>query len=258
MRKDFLKTVAILSAPMLFLCIISFYDKEITIGSFTLHKVKIAEYFIHADKKAIPVDTIITSIAEPDTAILDTASQKILLFGDSMLEGLGKRLRKYAAENNHELQTVIWYSSSTKIWATHIDTLAYFISSFKPTYIFVCLGSNELFLRNLDKHDSYIKTILEQIDTIPYIWIGPPNWKDDTGINDVIEKNVGAYRFFPSKRLTFKRGSDGAHPTYESAAKWVDSIAVWMDGSAKYKILMQTPQSEKKANSKTILLSPLK
>jgi hypothetical protein len=38
----------------------------------------------------------------------------------------------------------------------------------------------------------------------------------------------------------------------------MDSIAVWMNNCAKHKILMQMPQSDKKANGKTILLSPLK
>jgi lysophospholipase L1-like esterase len=256
-REYYFKIVAILCISMLFLCIISFYDKEIRIGDFILQKAKIAEYFTLNDKKAISVDTI-TSNEKQDTVIFDTTSQRILFFGDSMLEGLCKRLKKYVAQNSHELQAVIWYSSSTKIWANHVDTLAYFISQFNPTYIFVCLGSNELFIRNLDKHNDYVKTIIKQIGDIPYIWIGPPNWKEDTGINDIILQNVGHKHFFPSKRLSYERGEDGAHPTYASAAKWMDSIAVWMNDSIKYRIAMKTPQSDEKSNSKTILLFPLK
>ena len=257
MRKEYWKIIIILCIPMLYLCIISFYKDEITVGEFTLQKAKIAKYFTSSQEEEILVDTI-NQTAQSNTVIRDTTSQKILFFGDSMLEGLSKRLKSYVAENNHELQTVIWYSSTTRVWATHIDTLAHFISDFQPTYIFICLGANELFIKNLDNHDSYLKTIIKQIGDIPYIWIGPPNWKDDTGINDIIQRNVGDYRFFPSKRLTYDRGKDGAHPTYASAAKWMDSIAVWMNDSVKYQILMNTPQEEKKSNAKTILLSPLK
>ena len=257
MKKEYFKLITILCIPMLFLCVISFYSNEITVGQFTLQKAKIAKHFASTEKEVIPVD-IITPTAKSNVVTIDTTSQKILFFGDSMLEGLSKRLKKYVAENNHELQTVIWYSSSTKIWATHIDTLAYFISNFKPTYIFICLGSNELFIKNLDDHDSYLKTIIKQIGNIPFIWIGPPNWKNDTGINDIIQKNVGKHRFFPSKRLTYERISDGAHPTSASAAKWMDCIAVWMNDSVKHKILMRPPQGEKKPNAKTIVLTPLK
>lgn len=256
-KKEYLKLIIILCIPMLYLCLISFYKGDISIGNFTLEKANIANYFTPAQEEPIAVDTIM-EIEQADVVVVDTMAQRILFFGDSMLEGLSKRLRSYVAENNHDLQNVIWYSSSTKIWATHIDTLAHFIADYDPTYIFVCLGSNELFIRNLENHDAYVKTIISGIGDIPYIWIGPPNWKDDTGINDIIQKNVGDHRFFPSKRLTYQRGKDGAHPTYASAAIWMDSIAVWMNEEVRYRILMEPPQGDKKSNAKTIVLSPLR
>lgn len=253
----YLKLIGILLIPLILITSYSFFEKEIAIGNFSLQKADISRHFLKSDTlktDSISSDTI--SILTENTFTSDTTSQRILFLGDSMVEGLSKRMRQYAAENNHDLLNVIWYSSSTKIWAES-DTLAHFLKSFQPTYIMVCLGGNELFVRDLDKREKYIKTIIKQIEDKPYIWIGPPNWKEDTGINLLIEQNTGKTRFFPSKDLTYERSSDGAHPTFASSAKWMDSIAVWISDKSHYRIRMASPQNEQRKGSTTILL-PLK
>ena len=127
----------------------------------------------------IAQSTGLSGVREP----MDTTKQRILLIGDSMLEGLMLRLKDYTEENHHDMKAVIWYGSSTKIFGTH-DTLAYFVRKFQPTYVWICLGGNELFVRGIKKdRDPYVKNILKQIGNCKYIWIGPPNWKEDTGIN---------------------------------------------------------------------------
>jgi len=257
-NKFYFKLVGILLIPLLIIAVYSFFDKEISWGSFTLQKADVHSYFANTSSSvssdSLQVDSV--PLAVRDTVVTDTTSQRILLFGDSMVEGLSKRMRNYAAENGHELLNVIWYSSSTKIWSER-DTLEYYIRQFEPTYLMLCLGGNELFVRDLDKRDAYIKTIIEKIGDRPYLWIGPPNWKNDTGINELIRKNAGKERYFPSKRLTFQRGDDGAHPTMASAAQWMDSVAVWMADSAAYRIRMNPPQS-KEQHGKTVILFPLK
>jgi hypothetical protein len=255
---EYLKLLAILTIPMLFLCLYSFCDKEFGWNEFVVQKTKIASYFVvFGTSETNEIDetqkTSENKSVASDTVVRDTCSQRILFFGDSMLEGLSKRLKQYASENNHDLMNVIWYSSSTKIWGQRADTIAHFIRDFKPTYIFVCLGANELFVRNPENNDAYVKQILSQIGNIPYIWIGPPNWKEDTGINDLIQKNVAPNCFFASDQLTYERASDGAHPTFSSAAKWMDSIAIWMND----RILMDFPQDDQ-SKGLTILLKPLK
>ena len=253
---EYLKLAAILVIPMLFLSLYSFYNGEIG-WDFTLQKANIADYFI-VKEAGIDLQLEEDTIEEKSTTVVcDTSSQRILFFGDSMLEGLSKRLRQYAAENNHELLNVIWYSSSTKVWGQHPDTIAHFIRDFQPTYIFVCLGANELFIGSPEKNETYIQQILAQIGNIPYIWIGPPNWKEDTGINAVIEKTVAPNHFFPSKRLKYERAKDGAHPTTASAAMWMDSIAVWVNDSINYRISMSFPQENNKSKGTTVLLKPL-
>lgn len=256
-NKLYLKLIGILLIPLIVITGYSFAE-EFTLGDFALQQANIASHFVTAISDNPDVSSIdstqLTTIR--DTAVIDTTAQRILLFGDSMVEGLSKRMRKYAAENGHELLNVIWYSSSTKIWAQY-DTLNYYIRQFEPTYIMLCLGGNELFVRDLDKRDDYIQTIISKIDDKPFVWVGPPNWKEDTGINELIKKNAGAGRYFPSKRLSFQRKEDGAHPTLASSAQWMDSLAVWVADSAAYRIRMAPPQSAEQ-KGRTVILFPLK
>ena len=96
--------------------------------------------------------------------------------------------------------------------------------------------------------EKYIEDIIQEADTTntPFVWIGPPNWKDDTGINELIAKHLGPKRFYSSAhfRDKLKRGSDGAHPTRAAAAIWTDSIAAWYVTESLYKnkILLQDPK----------------
>jgi len=185
---------------------------------------------------------------------VDTAAQRILLIGDSMLEGLSPRMAAYAARNGHELSTVIWYSSTSEIWGG-CDTLSTFIRRYRPTYVMVCLGANELFVRDIArKRDRYVKHILRQIGDLPYLWIGPPNWKDDTGINSLVAANVKPGSFFLSDGMHFDRTSDGAHPTRRSAAEWLDSVARWMPGHSNHPIRMEFPAADVTAKAKRVIV----
>lgn len=171
----------------------------------------------------------------------DTCSKKILFIGDSMLEGLSPRLAHYAKQNGHSLYTVIWYSSTSEVWGRS-DKLASYIRQIKPNYIFICLGANELFVRDIiTKRDKYVKKILKDIGNIPYVWIGPPNWKPDTGINDLIAANVRPGCYFKSDGMHFDRAKDGAHPTRSSAILWMDSVARWMPTHCSHPIKMKKP-----------------
>ncbi len=172
---------------------------------------------------------------------IDTSSHTILLTGDSMCEELMFRFRDYAAYNKHELKTVIWYSSST-LWWSESDSLQKLIKKYEPDYVFFTTGSNELFIRNIQEREKYIQDIVRQAGNSKFIWIGPPNWAKDTGINDLIIKNVGKDRFFESRHLTFERKGDGAHPTRRSSAVWADTIASWVMQKSRNKILLKKPE----------------
>ena len=255
------KVIGMLLITISLLTAYSFSDFEIEIGSIKLKKTPIKEFIlgIPENRYAKPlVSSMDTIIGKEEQQPTDTTSQRILLIGDSMLEGLMLRLKDYAEQNNHELKTVIWYSATTNYFGNS-DTLSYFIKQFKPTYIMLVLGANELFVSDIiAKRTRYVKKILNQIDSINYVWVGPPNWKDDTGINDMILRYTGALHYFPSKNLNYKRTKDGAHPTHSSSAIWMDSIASWIVNKSYKPIKMEKPVTRSKKSANVTILQPLR
>lgn len=186
----------------------------------------------------------------------DTLPKRILFIGDSMLEGLYPRLAAYAKANGHSLYCVIWYSSTSKVWGES-TRIPQFIKQFEPDYVFISLGANELFVKDIEKQrDKYVKKIISEIDPIPYVWIGPPNWKEDTGINHLIATNAAPGTFFLSNGMHFDRSSDGAHPTRASAALWMDSVARWMPLHCAHPIKMETPNEQSARANRVVVLQP--
>ena len=201
-------------------------------------KVLFPDKEIAVDSDSIAVDTLPQVIAhEPDTS-----AHTILFIGDSMLDGLSPRLAAYAAASGHTLYSVVWYSSSTEIWGKS-HRLTEYIQKVSPTYIFICLGANELYVKDIEeKRTPFIREMLAEIDTIPYLWIGPPNWVEDTGINKMIADNTAKGSYFKSDGMTFERRADGAHPTAASAIEWMDSIVRWMPEHSNHPIKMNMPE----------------
>lgn len=254
--KDYSGLWGVLSVALLLICIISWADGFSLFG-IVLKPAPIAERLTREPERPdVGASVALKQIAlrpVEKRRVADTTSHSILIFGDSMLEGLNRRLGAYATENGHTLNSVIWYSSTTKTWA-ECDTLRHYLRRFKPTYVFISLGGNELFIRGIiESRDRYVKKILKELGDIPYVWIGPPNWKEDTGINELIANNVPAGRFFVSNGMKFDRQKDGAHPTYESAAVWFDSIARWMPLHADHPIRMRRPDSSAPGRPATVV-----
>ncbi len=253
--------VSIITIGLILITVYSFVEIEFNLGNITVKKSGVKKYLFFSDSiETIEVQNIahIEAAQSAHSVVVDSSAQHILLIGDSMLEGLMLRMRDYVEYNGHTMKTVIWYSSQT-LWYGTSDTLAYFIRKEKPTFVFLSLGSNELFIRDIkNARNKYVKRIVSQMDTLPFVWIAPPNWKDDTGINDLILENVGTGRYFESKKLKYKRGKDGAHPTRASAVVWMDSIASWMRNESAYRIKMDVPDKRSKISANTTLLQPKK
>jgi len=258
--KNYLGIWTLLTAGLLIIVLLSCLD-HIKIGDFELKSSGIAERLTRETDTALAQTPTVphpSATKAKDTVTVDTASQNILIIGDSMLEGINPRLAAYAKENGHTLNSVIWYSSTTEYWGS-CDTLGVFLRRFKPTFIFISLGGNELFVRGIaEQRDKYVKSLLRQIGDIPYLWIGPPNWKKDTGINKLIADNVPEGCFFLSDGMKFDRQKDGAHPTHASAALWVDSIARWMPRHAAHPIKMKNPGKASARPQSVTVLQPLR
>lgn len=218
-----------------------------------LRRIDLGAWAPRTDTLALPPIPPPAPIPEP--AGPDTSAHRILFIGDSMVEGLRYRLSQYATANGHSMECVIWYSSSSKYWAQS-DTLSHFIRRFDPSYIFVCMGANELFVRNLEEREAAVGEIIREMGDLPFIWIGPPNWKPDTGINDILLHRCGRKRYYPSLRLTYERAKDGAHPVRRSYDIWADSVSTWLRDSSAHPIRWDIPEHDTPMTHGVTLLMP--
>lgn len=251
MKKDYAAIWAVLASALAIIIIISFSD-GVNLGFYKLKSSGFVEALVEQPDTLVtePITAAVTvnasTSAVPDDddapAPLDTAQQVILFAGDSMTEGLYPRLAAWCEASGHTLYAVIWYSSTTERWAnSHL--LKRYVDRLKPTFIFFSLGGNELFIRDIAKHRTgFTRTIVSEMAGRPYVWIGPPNWKRDTGINVMIAANTGAGEFFLTAGMMFDRKKDGAHPTSESATMWMDSIIRWIPLHAAHPIRMIKPE----------------
>ena len=249
----------LLLAALLFFVVLSFWQDGIRIGSFDL---KTASFVRNMKTLFQPEDKVKTdSVAnedDPDAwrAPIDTTAKNILFIGDSMLEGLAPRLAKYCDKNGHKLVEVIWYSSSTKVWGES-GRLAELIAKYHPDYIFVCLGANELYVPDIkNARRPHVKKMIAEIGNIPYVWIGPPNWDEDTGINDLISQETGKGCFYLSANDPFERSRDGAHPTRASAHQWMDRVVKWMEVSCAHPIRLESPADGISRASSIVIYPP--
>lgn len=220
-------------------------------------QVKVAK---SGQKVPLPKNRAITNNGSGGKAPMDTTRKTILLIGDSMVECLFPRIAAYTKKNGHKLYAVIWYSSTTEIYGTR-TTLKNYIKKYKPDYILFSLGGNELFIRNIrENRQKYVDELISQMGNIPFIWIGPPNWKHDTGINDMISESVPAGCFYLSYSSDqhYDRKKDGAHPTAGSSKLWADRICKWIMTESAHPIRLEKPAAGETARpDKLELLQPL-
>lgn len=227
-----------------FLCY-SFAEGDLTIGNWHAKKAPFKEMLtaIESQDSTSVVDSLelankIEQLARKPVET-DTCPKSILLIGDSMTLNLAYRLSKYAKQNGHTFHAVNWDSSNTRIWSAS-DTLTHFIKEYEATFVFISLGSNELYLKNPESRRPDVKKILAMVGDLPYVWIGPPNWKEDFGINDMIASECRPGSFFRSAGIELKRKKDHVHPTRDASALWMDSLMRWMPKSA-HPILAELP-----------------
>ena len=253
--KEYLRLLLILAIPLLLVSVYSISGHRLVFNGWTVSKIHFWQKHIsclrspESPSDSISADTIVvvavdTIAVEPVPLPLDTAGKRILFFGDSMIEGLSMRFADYARENGHQLFTVCWYGSTTTGWAHNLDTLQSFLRWSEADYVVVSLGGNELKVKDLENRAENITLIQRALDTRPTIWVAPPSWVKDPTITGVIRGVVGDKRYFDSTRLTYTRGSDKMHPTFGSASRWMDSIAVWMSSpQTAHPIKMNFPKA---------------
>lgn len=171
----------------------------------------------------------------------DTVKHKILLIGDSECGGLCYPLNDYCEQNGHKLLLTFTWNSATVFNFAFSDTINKIIFKYKPSYLFIVFGLNELPARDLEQRKKAADQFAKKIGGIPYLWIGPANYMKDYGINKVFESAAETGCFFLTNNMELPRGPDGRHPSFKGYRLWMDSIAKWISLSAKYKIAMEKP-----------------
>jgi len=185
--------------------------------------------------------------------ISDTIKQRILLIGDSECGGLCFPLNDYCEQNGHKLLLTLAWNSATVFNFAFSDTINKIILKYKPSYLFIVLGLNELYAKDLEKRKKAADQFAKKIGGIPYLWIGPANFTKDYGINKVFESAAETDCFFLTNNMELPRGEDGRHPSIKGYRLWMDSIAKWIKISAKYKIAMEKPTKSRYAFKSRII-----
>ena len=144
--------------------------------------------------------------------------------GDSMVGGglclaLGP---KYTAEGTRFVRDV-WEAASIIAFddSDHIPRL---IAKYDPDLVLVTLGANDVFALHPEVLGRHIDGVVKKIGQRDCYWIGPPAWKGDRGLVDVIRAHASPCRFFDSSRLVLERRADGIHPTDKAGRVWADAF----------------------------------
>lgn len=161
-----------------------------------------------------------------------------------MVPVLVPRMADYCLENGHRLFPAVWYGSTIEKWAYDDpeDKLDQLIAQLQPTAVVAVLGSSELRAREVSSHRPFVERIVHKVGDRRLLWIGPPNWREDTGINALIAEVVGTDRFFASCHLALERRGDGIHPSEGGGVEWVEAFARWVPRASRAPFVMSAPE----------------
>lgn len=220
------------------------FSEEITIGQYTPKKASFPETLLakeesEEDSRIEIQDTLpisVETLVEPDTTV-----HSVLVFGDSMTHHLAMSIAKYGTKNNYKVTGVTWESSSIPGWKGS-GKIGKYLDMSKPDFVIISLGSNEMELKNFERRIPDVENIVEQLDGIPFIWVGPPLWKEDKGVYPMLEKGVPKGQLFKIETLDIERGPDKVHPTRKGADEWADTLMRWIRKSS-HPILTEYPDS---------------
>ena len=164
--------------------------------------------------------------AEPASALPSLAGKTVLHVGDSMVGGtlgLTKALeQRFTAEGAKFLRD--YKVSESIVSYDHSPKLKSLIEKHRPDIVIITLGTNDVFVPYPAAMVQNVKSIVARVGARECYWIGPPTWKPDTGIVQVLRDNVAPCKFYDSSNLKLQRAGDGIHPTDRGGADWAQSF----------------------------------
>lgn len=209
------------------------FSNDLNVGSYTIKKGKFPETLlasndISPNPPELELDSLPEILEEKIIHGPDTTIHNVLIFGDSMTHYLAMSIAKYGTRNNYKVTSVTWVSSSIKAWS-QTDKIRKYMDMVKPDFVIITLGANDLNIKNYDTKIPEINRIVQQLDNIPYIWVGPPLWKHDKGLYAMLEKTIPqGHVFHIDEDFELPRARDHIHPTHKGAQLWADTLMRWM------------------------------
>ena len=173
-------------------------------------------------------DTADAGAAEgvPTTPLASLAGKTILHVGDSMVggnQGLTRALeQRFTAEGAKLIRD--YKVSESIVSYDHSPKLKSLVEKNRPDIVIITLGTNDVFVPYPASMAGNVRNIVKRVGTTECYWMGPPTWKPDTGIVQVLKDNVAPCKFFDSSNLKLQRAGDGIHPTDRGGADWATSF----------------------------------
>ncbi|HEX9620190.1 MAG TPA: SGNH/GDSL hydrolase family protein [Polyangiaceae bacterium] len=162
---------------------------------------------------------------------------KLLLFGDSLAQGLTPVLGKLASDNGVGFAATSKVGSTIREWAGASALAAGLRTKLaeRPAVVLCSLGTNDEYL-SLDSARGELPALDALIEIVraggaELGWIGPPRLpKPGNGISAVIQSKLPQNRYFHSERFDIPRAPDGLHPTVLGYAGWAGQLWQWVSG----------------------------
>jgi lysophospholipase L1-like esterase len=144
--------------------------------------------------------------------------------GDSMVGGgLCKALApKFKAEGTKFVRDV-WESASISAFDDS-DRIPTLMKRYNPDLVLLTLGANDVFSEHPAVMSKHIESIVKKIGPRDCVWVGPPLWKGDKGLVEIIRAHAAPCRFFDSQHLVLQRAGDGIHPTEKGGEVWAEAL----------------------------------
>ncbi len=153
----------------------------------------------------------------------------VLHIGDSFAQaGFAKALKPKFKALGVRYEVRAEDSTYTTTWAGRMELL---VANTQPDLVIINLGANEVANIDPSAHAPAIRRIVKSIGGRPCVWVSPPSWRKDTGIQDVIRQSSAPCRYFDSDKLVHEpipRQHDHIHPTDAGGAIWADAFWAWL------------------------------
>lgn len=164
-----------------------------------------------------------------DASVPPWKPRKILMIGDSMVWFLGEAIAPKLEAEGHEFMHLHKASDSLRAWRYQSSgRLKKALRRYDPDVVIIVMGTNDYWYPRIERLLPTVRDTISAVGDRPCYWVGPPMWRPDTGVIDMLARHSSPCRFFDSKPLTIERKRDGIHPTDAGAATWATALHAWL------------------------------